>query len=141
MTSRFQSQSLLFQFLLQNLLEKESMEKVVPFLSNLPFGDPTFFRLLKEGQKNEKKDLHKKIALFLLKRAPFDENIFYFLLRKRYDLSLIVGPKAILRLFQTKFPEGKHEAFNFLSIRFSERGFTDIIQQIKIELDGLYNAK
>jgi hypothetical protein len=64
-----------------------------------------------------------------------EENLLFFLLRRREELDDLHGKDFVARTFKRLFPEGDVE--EWLSDRFQKRGFTHLIPVIKHHLEGM----
>lgn len=69
-----------------------------------------------------------------------DENVLFFLLRKKEPLATIYGPSFISKIFKTVF-KGENQAFQWLKQKYMMRGFhhmTPLLHQQFNQIDVLY---
>jgi len=87
--------------------------------------------------------LRLKIASFFSSLLPFlkesrtDENVLLYLVERRSDFNLFLGPKTIENLLNGFFPSGPHELRATICEGYTRRGFQAFYAQQEPLLDAL----
>lgn len=84
----------------------------------------------------------KKISNVILKTIPHfknDENVVFFLLRYKKELQTVYGTHVLENLFVKMYAQGTLEAEKFLLLRYSARGFTNLLPTISAKIAELHS--
>ncbi|MFT4551691.1 MAG: hypothetical protein ACI9S8_000307 [Chlamydiales bacterium] len=71
-----------------------------------------------------------RLILRVIIRFREDENVVYFLLRNKDQLDAIYKTNFVTKLFRKMYPDGVEEAGQLLMRKYSERGFTKLLNTI-----------
>lgn len=69
-----------------------------------------------------------------------DENILYFILRFHLELDNLYGDNFCFRLLEKMYPKGKNSVESYLCRKYTQRGFTNQIPEIKRHIAEIYGS-
>lgn len=79
-----------------------------------------------------------RLTAKVITQFKHDENVIFFLLRHSENLDALFGENAISKMIQKMFPKRARSGVkSFLSKRYLERGFNNLIPQIHSKLEEL----
>lgn len=87
------------------------------------------FAILQGKMKKLSKLLPKRICSYRR-----NENMLYFLLRRKKDFDVIYHPKMIEELFQELFPGGLKEAVEWIHAQYKQRKFYHLLPLIQQQI-------
>lgn len=73
----------------------------------------------------------KLIARIILQFRD-DENVIFFILRHKTQFNKLYGDRFILKTFTKMYPKGLREVHLLLSKRYTERGFDNVLDAIRL---------
>jgi hypothetical protein len=71
------------------------------------------------------KQITRQILLF-----KHDENVVFFILRNHKSFDRLYGNRFVARLFSKMYPKGLKDALSFLTTKYAERGFDNMLSII-----------
>jgi hypothetical protein len=80
-----------------------------------------------------------RLILRVIIRFREDENVVYFLLRNKEELDAIYKTNFVTKLFRKMYPDGVEEAGQLLMKKYSERGFTKLLNTIAGKISNVGN--
>lgn len=119
----------------------ESLERINE-VQQLPSHEIPDLSKLKTSLKkmiNRKRQLARTVKN-ILPRFCDDENVLFFILRHHEPLDRIFASGFVANLFQKMFPNGKEEAEQFLTKKYSSRGFKKLLPVISKKISFIDTA-
>lgn len=82
----------------------------------------------------------EKLGQIIIRLAYYfhsDENVIFFVLRHREEFDRVFGQDFTSRFFKKMYKGGASEAERLLSLRYSERGFKNLLPAIQMKISEL----
>ncbi len=101
-------------------------------------------------KERSQKNIHLLFASFaklnhliakILSQFSADENVIFFVIRHARELDAIWGQDFILKLMQKIYVGGLEEALDFLILRYTKRGFNNLLPIISTYMASLCHDK
>ncbi len=78
-----------------------------------------------------------RLLLHIIMEYRNDENVVYFLLRHNEAFNTMYGSRFVIKIFKKMYPNGIEDVGQFLMKKYSERGFSNLLNTIATKISEI----